>query len=371
MARTSKASTREVLVVHEGGAQVEEENPTKGLPLFAGEEGITGISVYRLEPIEEGTIATVPPESDDDAIRRRFGGGVFRMTAKGVDGKIKGTRTITIGGDPKFESLDAKKRYRNKLAGLDELGPTTPPPPPLPPSMAVPEILALVTQSHGQQMEMMRMQMQAQQVVADDRERRARIEADERETRARREAEESRERDRAFNATMLTMVKNDSKAAASSPLEMISVLMQGLKLGRQMSAGAEETPADPLTMFMQNLPGILEHGRGLVQAGTEAAAGQPRINPAPAVAGKPGGIRLTGPVATRLQQMVEGLKGKGYDEATSWSLAEQALALGVDQLAQVPNAPTQPDPPPPPPSSAPPRLVRKATTRSSRATPRR
>jgi hypothetical protein len=368
--RATAAKTREVLVVHEGGAQADaEESPTKGLALFAGEDGITGIALYRLEPIEEGTIATIPPESDEETIRRRFGGGIYRITAKGLDGKIKGSRTLTIGGDPKFESRDAARRYKNKMAGLDEPAAAAPVPAAAPPGMAIPEILTLVSQSHAQQMEMMRLQMQEQRTINEERERRARLEADERESRARREAEESRERDRQFNATMLTLLKNDAKTASSSPLEMVTVLMQGLKLGRSMSnSGGEEGPADPVSLLIQNLPSIIEHGRGLIAAGGQTAQANP---------GAPqGGIRLTGAVAAKLQATVEGLKGKGYSEQDAWELAERALATGVDLLAQVPNRPTTADELPPPeatphstrPPSPP---ARKATRPRSRATSKR
>jgi hypothetical protein len=366
MARATKA--REVLVVHEGGEAAAETSPTKGLPLFAGEDEITGIALYRMEPIEEGTIGVLPPDADEETIRRRHGGGVYRVSAKGVDGKFKGTRTVTIGGDPKFESKDAARRYKIKMAGLsDDDEPKPPPAPPAaPPTMAIPEILALVTQSHAQQMEMMRLQMAATKAEGEERERRARIEAEEREARGRREAEESRERDRQFNATMLTLVKSEAKAP-SAGVELVTALMQGLKLGRQMSAGAEETPNDPVSLLIANLPGIIEHGKGLVQAGMQAAQQQ---NPA-----APGGvprIALSGPVATKLQAMVDGLIAKGYPSAAAWNMAEQALAMGVDALAQVPNAPTVGDPPPQPPPvrpAAPP--TRKATAGATRATHKR
>lgn len=370
MAKARTAKAEKILMVHTGGLEEEEEaaSPTKGLPLFAGEDQITGIAVYRTEPIEEGSVGNVPADADEETIRRRWGGGIYKITAKGIDGKFKGTRTITIGGDPKFESLDAKKRYKSKLAGLDEV--PTPAPPAAPPAMAIPEILALVSQSHAQQMEMMRLQMAAQKIEADDRERRNRIEADEREARARREAEESRERDRTFNATMVSMMKSDAKVAASSPMELVTVLLQGLKLGKQMGDGAGDSgPTDPLTTLMANLPGILEHGGRLVQAGAAQAPG------AAQVAAVPPGIRITGPVASKLKAAVEGLLGKGYSQDQALIIADAALGAGVEALATVPNAPTRPDPaaaPGAPPPPAPQRTAaRKATAVRPRATPRR
>jgi hypothetical protein len=369
----TKQKAERMLVVHDGGEP--EDNPTKGLPLFQGEEQIAGIAVYRMEPVEEGTIGTLPPDADEEMIRRRWGGGIYKISAKGVDGKYKGGRTITIGGDPKFESRDARRRYQLKMAGLDDIdeAPPLPAAAPAAQGMGVAEVLALLTQGHAQQLQMMRLQVEAQKRDADEREAKARREADEREARTRREGEESRERDRQFNATMLSLVKSDAKAAGSSGIDMVTALMQGLKLGRQLGAGAEENPTDPVSLLIANLPGIIEHGKGLVQAGMGHA---PQPNPA-----APQGPRLTlsGPIATKMQARIQELMGKGYSREDALAIAEAAINGTVDALAQVPNAPTTPSPSteaaasspeaPPAPSSPPPRVpVRKRTAARARAT---
>ena len=374
MAKTTAAKAERVLVLREGGEQDADESPTKGLPLFQTHEKIASITVFRLEPVEEGNVGTMPPDSDDETIRRKWGGGTFKIVAKGTDGQFAGQRTLIIGGDPIFESKDALRRYRVKLGELPP-EPKAAPVAAVPPSMGIAEVLAMINQGHSQQMEMMRLQLEANRREADERERRTRQEAEERELRARREAEESRERDRQFNATMLTLVKSDAKAAGNGPMEAIGILMQGLNLGRKLGAGAEdkEQPSDPVTMFLGALPGILEHGKNLVDSAKAGGGAQPN----------PKGAVLSGPVTDRLKVMVEGLMGRGYSKEQALHLAEQAIAQGVELLAQVPNAPqiasapaespaAAPPAAPPQPPAPPLRLVRerKKTPQRPRATHR-
>jgi hypothetical protein len=131
-ARTaSRAPQVPQIVVVEPDDQVEEARPavaTRGLPLFPHKEGVTSVSIYRLEPIEEGNLGILGPDADEETIRRRWGGGVYRATAKLGNGEYAGNATINIGGDPRFESLDARKRYKNKMAGLDGGEPAPPRP---------------------------------------------------------------------------------------------------------------------------------------------------------------------------------------------------------------------------------------------------
>lgn len=333
----------------------------KGLPLFPeGTDEITSIGVYRLEPIDEGALGSLPPESDEETIRRHWGGGVFRVSAKGSDGKFARTKIVTIGGcDPKFESGDARRRYKNKMRGLDDDGPE-PVAIPVPAGGAPAEVLTIMSQAHTQQLQMLRLQMEAQRQDALDRE-----------ARARREGEEARQRDREFNATMLAIMKKDDRAAAAAtvnPTDLVGMLMQGLQLGRKLSAGAAENsgPSDPVTAFLMSLPTVLEQGRALLSAGAAPAA-PPQ--------GRPGEFTISGNTAEKLRSHLRTLMGKGYSEAQALELGERALALGVEQLAAVPNAPTVPETPPapPPPAAAPPEVVIpevvRATEHVTRATP--
>lgn len=303
-------------------------NPANNLPLFpGGDEDIVAIGVYRLEPIDEGNLGSLPPESDEETIRRRWGGGIYRVSAKGTDGKFARTRTVTIAGDPKFESADARKRYRNKMLGLVD----DDKPPAVPPGGGASEVLTIMSQAHAQQLQMLRLQMDA-----------ARQDSLDREARARRESEEARARDREFNATMLAIMKKDDKHAAAasvSPTDLVAMLMQGLKLGQKLTAGAgENAPTDPVTAFLNSLPTVLEHGRSLFAGGGAAGAGQPPAAPAGA-ATEPGGFAVTGALAVKLRSHVRTLMGKGYSQEQALQIAEAALEHGADQLGAVPNAP--------------------------------
>lgn len=327
----------------------DEPEDAKGLPLFADQDGdITGITIWRLEPVNEGHLGQLPPDADEEAIRRQWGGGVFKVSAKGADGRFRHTRTVTVSGDPKLESADARRRYRNKMRGLDEIDDPKPEVPPAPSSGAA-ETLTIMTQAHNQQLQLLRMQMEA-----------ARQDARDREDRQRREWEEARSRERESMAMILSIVKKDNAAAgaASSPTAMVDVLLQGLKMGRAFAGSGEQGPSDPLTAFINALPTVLEQGKALLAPG---AGPQPAAAP-----GAPPAITLSGAIAERLRNHVRTLQGKGYSPKQALDLAEQAIALGVDQLASVPNAPPVAAAPP---AAAPPAEPPPATAEPAHATP--
>src|SRR5215216_4096784 len=123
MAKTARKTKGRTLAVVEVGDEAQEdeteEDGAKGIPLFEGLGDEVKIEVYRMEPIEEGTIGSLASDADEGTIARRFGGGVYRVTAKGTDGKFgRRQRTVTIGGDPRFESKDATRKYRIKMGEL-------------------------------------------------------------------------------------------------------------------------------------------------------------------------------------------------------------------------------------------------------------
>jgi hypothetical protein len=359
-ARTARQAPQ-VVVVDADQEEAEEEKPTKGLPLFPEKEGVSGITLFRLEPIEEGNLGTLGPDADEETIRRRFGGGVYRITAKLANGEYAGNRMVTIAGDPRFESLDARRRYKNKMAGLDQGDAPTAAPPPAPPSVGLPEIIGLVTSAHEQQMQMMRLQLESQ-----------RQDAQSREDRLRREAEDNRVRDREFHTTILQVVKRDEKSASTGGMELVNVLLQGLQLGQRMADARkdDEGPSDPWATFVRNLPGILEHGQKFLPgAAPPPAPSSPPPTP-PVVAARGEVFKLSGTLAERLRAQVAKFMAKGYTEPEALQLAEAALGRGVDLLDGVevpdktaappagpPAPPAAPVPPPPPPVE-PPKLVR-------------
>lgn len=330
-ATKTKARTLAVVEVDRDEETGEAADETKGIPLFEGLQGEVQIEVYRLEPIEEGTIGTLAADADEATIRRRWGGGVYKVTAKGTNGQFtRRQRTVTIGGDPRFESKDAIRRYRIKNGEIQEEGKSAAAPAAAAPSgFGMSEILALLQTSHTQQLAFMQAQVNASSLAADQRAQAAA-----------KMAEDARARDQQFLASMLALRSSEAKAAppAADPMAMMTVLLKGLELGRDMGGGGE---ADPVTAFISALPQILPQAQALLNAGKEGAAAAPAAVAAPANQQQPAGPRLllTGPIAERFQRTVAALQAKGYD-------AEKALAVALEQLAAVPNAPTKASPTP-------------------------
>ena len=337
MAKTARKSKGRTLAVVEVGEDPDlegekEEDAARGIPLFEGLGDEVKIEVYRMEPIEEGTIGTLAPDADEATIARRWGGGVYRVTAKGTDGRFgRRQRTVTIGGDPKFESKDATRKYRIKVGELPEDAAKNAPPPA--PGLDVPGLLSIIQASHQNSMSFMQAQLAAQaqqaqqQVVAS-----AKI------------ADEGRQRDREFFATMLALQKQDQKQ--SDPLAMVPLLVKFLELGKDMAGGAGGGASDPVTAFIQGLPLILPQAQAMLTAGQAANQQQP---PAPAPAPPPPaaapeqGPRLvvTGKLAAQLEKTWQALRDKGYDSDT-------AMTIALEQLANVPKNPQAPEPPAPP-----------------------
>ncbi len=332
MAAKVRAKKGRTLAVVEVGDEVDqeekEEDAAKGIPLFEGLGDEVKIEVYRMEPIEEGTIGTLAPDADEATIARRWGGGVYRVTAKGTDGKFgRKQRTVTIGGDPKFEGKDATRKYKIKMGEISD-EPASKPAAPIAPGLDVPGLLSIIQASHQNSMSFMQAQLAAQTQQAQ-----AQVVA------AARMADEGRQRDREFFATMLQLQKADQKA--TDPLAMVPLMVKFLELGKDMAAPGGAGEGDPVTAFIQALPAILPQAQALLNSGQPAAA-----QPQPAPAGQQPGPRLvlTGAIAEQLAKTHDALMKKGYD-------AEKAMTMALEQLAEVPNAPTKQAPPGPAPAA--------------------
>lgn len=321
-----KGTTLAVVEVDRDEETVAAEDETKGIPLFEGLQGEVQIEVYRMEPIEEGTIGTLAADADEATIRRRWGGGVYKVTAKGTNGQFtRRQRTVTIGGDPRFESKDAIRKYKIKNGEISDSDIKAAAPAAAAPGFGMSEILALLQSSHTQQLAFMQAQVNASALASEQRA-----------TAAAKMAEDARARDQQFLASMLALRSSEAKAAppAADPMAMITVLLKGLELGRDMGGGGE---TDPVAAFITALPQIIPQAQAFLASGKEGAAA-PAAAPAPANQQQAAGPRLvlSGPIAEQLQRTAAALQGKGYD-------AEKAMVIALQQLATVPNAPAKPD----------------------------
>jgi len=350
-----RAKLREVVLVDDDG-NPKTKQPV--VPLFANggdADHISIIHVHRIEPIDEGKVGELPPECDEETIRRKWGGGSYRIFAKSSDGVFRGQRTITLSGDPKFESADARRKYRTKMGLDDDPQPSKHAPAPAVGSgFGLAEVVAIITQTHSNQIEMMRLQAAAREREADDRDRRARLEADERERRSKQEAEDARARDREHQALMLQLMKSDK---SQDPSAMVKAMMQGIEIATRLGGG--DGPQDPLTALASAAGPIVQ--QAMMQQQQQPAAAPSPAGPAPASPpAAPAGpsVRLTGQTAGKLIAAAKHLKVLGVDP-TAWLewVCEQALAVkkpveasppAPASAATTPTEPTDPPPAPPP-----------------------
>lgn len=318
VART-KMKGRKIAVVDldaEDVPPVEKDDETKGMPFFEGLGEEVKIEVYRQEPIEEGTIGTLPPDADESTIRRRWGGGVYLVKARGTNGRFeRRQRTVTIGGDPKFESEDATRRYRIKIGKLPDDNAK----PAAPAAAAGLDLIGILQASHQQSMQFMQAQLGVAQQMADHRA-----------AAASKASEEARQRDREFFQSMLALNKRDEKAETTDPMAMISVLLKGLQLGRDMGSGGGGE-ADPVAAFIGNLPVMLPQIQAML-SGQVAAPAAPANQQAPQPPGPK--VTLSGPIAAQFSSTVRQLAEKGYNP-------EAALAAALQQLSGLPVAPRE------------------------------
>lgn len=319
-AKAKKGRTLAVVDLADDEETTEKEaDPAKGIPLFEGLGDEVKIEVYRMEPVEEGTIGTLAPDADEATIARRWGGGVYRVTAKGTDGKFsRRQRTVTIGGDPRFGSKDATRKYKILMGEIpdDNAAKSAAP---AAPALDVSGLLSIIQASHQNSMSFMQAQLAAQQ-----QQQQQAILA------AAKMADERAQRDREFFATMLQLQKAEQKQ--TEPLAMIPVMVKMLELGKNM-AGGGGGETDPVTAFIQGLPVILPQAKELLSMGGQGAANQQQPPPAapPAPGQQPQGPRIvvTGELAEQLAKTHADLVAKGYDADKALSMAMQQLSVQV------------------------------------------
>lgn len=318
-----------------------DDDALEGAPLFDSTAEIAYVTVSRDDP-DEGYVGRVPASATERDILKKFGGGSFTLSARNPSGKpVKGGhRSLSIGGDPIFQSRAAELKWK-RAQGLDDDRRPAAASGEKPMSMAELLILMdkqaekaradsrdmflmqqqLTTQSHQRQLEMMR-----EEATRRDRD------AAERDARREREQKEQRERDREFMATMLQLVKSDAKAAGGA--DPVALLLKGVELAGTIkgAGGGEEGESDPVTALAANLPAILEHGARLVERGTAAARPAPNPKRGRGEDDDEEGVTLQGEIATKAKALVAKLEAEGKDPAAVMSLAMDVL-LGQRRAA--------------------------------------
>lgn len=326
-------------------------------PLFEDLTDLAFISVTRDDP-EEGYVGRISPAATEKDISKKWGGGQFTLRPCSAGGKFVkglGTRTLSIAGDPVFQSQAAEARWR-RSQGL-----TTEPARPAGAgaggaerALGFGELMVLLDKqaerarqaaqesadlrareqatAHDRQLELMRLEGQRREKELEVERVRLAQEAAERTDRLDREMKAERERAREHMSTMLQLVKQKGEQAAeSTPL---ATLMAGVKLAMDLNGNGGGKP-DPLALLAENLPDILTEARKL--------AGADKGNPeAPAAAaGSDGSVTLEGSVGEKARRLVEHLQKQGKDPEAVLSRVFDTLAQ-VRPVAPAPAAPAAP-----------------------------
>jgi hypothetical protein len=353
MARTARATRRkaEVIVVEGAGVNglAAEEEAFENSPLFeraGGKDRIARIAVIRDEPIEEGHLGYLEASATEEDIKRRWGGGRYRLQGRTEENRmISGAyKTVHLSGEPRFTDQLALARYerlRRQELGQGQGG------------SAEPQVKQEVSPLQLWEMQEKRAELQRQaaredydrreaereaahkremerlrlEAEARERERRAEDERRERdrqaaEERRQKDQEEARARDREFFAGMLQLNKEKS----SGGLGNLEQLMTVLATARELFGGGAGEGGDAVTELMKNIPAILDKSQGIatqLSGGGAAAAGGVEA----AKAGE-GGLQITGVHAERLSAAIANLRANGIANPEGY------LLRVFDQLAK-------------------------------------
>jgi len=287
----------------------------------------TWTRVYREEPIDEGHLDDLPATGDKRDIKRRWGGGCYKVQAIDEKKKILATDgNVKIAGDPIFENNLAQKRYERWLRvnfGTDEKKD----------QKEATDQVALEEARH--QREIARIHAEADREIAKakavedareaaderrrkrDREERLEAESQRRaEAKAERDAEreerriEREERQRVEDARFKTEMelRRQELAGRSDPMTQLAGMVQIVTALRGGGEGGEFP--DMPTAFAARLPETIN---AVVEAAAAAKAGEsekasgrsgPTYNPNK-------DVLLEGPLAARARAMISNLKRQG------------------------------------------------------------
>jgi hypothetical protein len=377
---------------------VEDADEFGEAPLFEDDGRIDHIAVERIEPAE-GFLGNIEPGATEEDIRGKYGGGKFRLRARDAGSRfVKGVplATVTIGGDPVFQSNTFEQQWRRRQ-GLTTTGASNGNGVISEKPLGFGELMLLMDKgaeraratyqeqaqirereavaAHERQLEQIRAEAKRrEQELAFERER-LKTEAAEREGRLAREMAAERERQREHNAAMLQLISEKGKQASEGGAG-VQTLIAGMKLAQELTGGGEGG-GDPLTAFAQNLPDIIEQGGKLIAMDKASAgqAGKIRANPRSAKVGKDD-VVLTGEVAKKAAQLVKHLEAQGKNPARVLSRAFDVI--GRTKAAPAPAASSPSSRPAaraaarrPPPRRAPTPAAPKSRAGGKTATPKR
>lgn len=319
-----------------------EDQPAPLFDLGGKEDSIAWIDVERVEPFEEeGFLSKVGPDATLGDIRSRWGGGKFKLIAKGATGRYIMARTIQIAGDPKFMSKANERRWRRgqNLDDDGDEGPAAIVQPAAAPAFDPLQFIQMQIAAAREEREARRLDEREREEARrreerEAEERRRKWEA-EMEERRRKADEEARERERQHNATMMQMLTARPEGGADA----VNMLLKGIELARGLGA----TPIDDEDDDDDSLAGVIKQAvKGVATGFAEGQRAHARpANPNP---GAPAGesVRLTGSLAAKVKKFAAAAKAKGLDpdqmlDATVGKLAEHVEGAPTDE----PDEPTE------------------------------
>jgi hypothetical protein len=330
--------------------------PLQDAPLFADLSDGTELSyilISREGPVHEGNLGRLAPHEGEEDIRRRWGGGHYRIQPRNVHGRVLSPpRDLHLAGPPILSSAGARKAYED-LVGEKEEKPAAAAPAPGP-AFGLQDVLAFMQsqqtaqqQAHQRELERLRAEADIREKERRAEDERRRQDVEDRDERRRAEQEDARTRDREFHASMLKWTSERS-ASQRDPVEL---LLAGIKLAQSLQPG----PEDPLTALMSNLPAVVSSA---TRAAAPAAApalpaarnpAPPRKPPAPPpAADRPDELTLVGPLGLQARKVVAEMQARGLDPVRAMQGVLEAV------MAQLPPPPAAAAaPPPPPPAPAP------------------
>jgi hypothetical protein len=319
-------------------------NSISRAPLFADMADHAGevdhIIVERVGPVREGTLGKFEPDSTEEDLFNRYGGGKYRLSGRSARGQtVKGLfKTMEIAGEPIFLSEQARNAYA-RMSGQPRTAET-------PQGLGVEQLFALLSkqnetsdaaaqrreaereQQHRRDLERIKAEADAQVQAREreddrrrkdeaDREAQRRKDADERDERRRRDDEAALARSQAFQATMLQIAQGNNRNAP----DPTGLLLAGVELATKLRGdGGGGGESDPVAELVKNLPAIVDKISATVK-GTSGA--------------KPDELVLEGELGKKGQAAVAHLKAQGADPSS-------ILAQAFDALLQMRAAPAAP-----------------------------
>lgn len=323
-------------------------------PMFADAEGnFTEVRVWREQPVEEkGFLGNLPASTTEEELGNEFGGGTYRMQL--VAGhKIAATRTISIAGDPRFQSAVARAKWqrRNDVSDPQPVVAAAAAPPP---DTTGPMLSMMVT---------MFAQLQKMQADADERRARMQIEAEERrrredlerEERRKRDEAEQRERDRQHQQENLKIMQTLIQAQQGPPAaepggNAVELLLKGVELARSLApaaggGGGGEGDDDDGGGEDVIASGVKSAVRGIIDAiGSRGQSGPPAPAPPSAREAGNGSLQIDGILADHIRGFVVQAQAQGMDPEAALTVAVQRSTEKLHRRALSAAPPSSPSP---------------------------